>query len=298
MNYTISTFNGYQQSQHLHNQTGWVTKLRLLNLHISRRADQSPFILPSFLCGPVAPQLLDNSRTLSVPMLSNSTSDEVKVILPIQSKLELSVVDSIQPKEDYPTSAHQAQPPAPIQQVVRVNSKQYYRILRRREMRQKQEKEGRLPTKRQKYMNESRHLLVVIQKEGSGGRFVENEPQELSTISSTVKQEKCHQPKSFLTGRITPTAASSLTLAVEHSQQPKQKLSDDSMHSTSSSSRSNHLIEQAHQEQPGYANHTVSTFDVARHPENQNHQTGMDGPMGEQKIGDDAINMEDEGPRE
>ncbi|VDO92549.1 unnamed protein product [Heligmosomoides polygyrus] len=54
---------------------------------------------------------------------------------------------------------------------VYVNPRQYHRILKRRAARQKMEAEGRLPTKRQKYLHESRHLHALARVRSSGGKF-------------------------------------------------------------------------------------------------------------------------------
>uniref|UniRef100_A0A1I7T0D1 Nuclear transcription factor Y subunit n=2 Tax=Caenorhabditis tropicalis TaxID=1561998 RepID=A0A1I7T0D1_9PELO len=263
-------------------------------------------------------------RTLLVPMPINATEDDVKAMLPKELEFDPSTFRLNRPKEELPTLAYpdgstpnfemassndveeegedeeeeeekqQVQPQAPTRPPILVNPKQYQRIMKRREMRQKLEAEGRLPAERQKYLHESRHLHALNRKRGIDGRF-DNSKHEIedSAITTTIKKEKRARRPRYVPQEYTPIAAAPFQLDIPYTQEPQHLMMDESMPSTSSCSYSNHLMEQPHQEQPDYMNHTISTFNDYHQPQYQYHQTGMDDSMEYQEMIDSGIDMGD-----
>ncbi|EFP12899.1 CRE-NFYA-1 protein [Caenorhabditis remanei] len=130
-------------------------------------------------------------RTLLVPMPMNATEEDVKAMLPPDLDVDPSLFLCDRPRSELPTLAYpdgttpnfEAANEEPEEEEeeeeqyehgirpILVNPKQYQRILRRREMRQRLEASGRLPLLRQKYLHESRHRHALNRKRGIDGRF-------------------------------------------------------------------------------------------------------------------------------
>ncbi|PIC19933.1 hypothetical protein B9Z55_025296 [Caenorhabditis nigoni] len=142
-------------------------------------------------------------RTLLVPMPINATEQDVREMLPSTlnvdpeelartfradtSKAEITTLslpgggmptietaDDDDPQEEYAPEYEESgdyDEEADEYSPILVNPKQYHRIVRRREMRQRLEASGRLPLSRQKYLHESRHRHALNRKRGIDGRF-------------------------------------------------------------------------------------------------------------------------------
>lgn len=106
----------------------------------------------------------DQIRTILVPMDENATQEDVDNILPklLGADPSLVTIDTTPATQD--DVADYVQPTL-------VNPRQYERIMKRRETRDRLEAQGRLPVKRQKYLYESRHAHAVNRGRSMGGRF-------------------------------------------------------------------------------------------------------------------------------
>ncbi|GMT05730.1 hypothetical protein PENTCL1PPCAC_27904, partial [Pristionchus entomophagus] len=77
--------------------------------------------------------------------------------------------------------------PPPTADTTYVNSKQFHRIMRRREARARLEASGRVPKNRSKYLHESRHRHACNRVRGEGGKFnkVQKGKEEMNTSGNT-----------------------------------------------------------------------------------------------------------------
>lgn len=159
---------------------------------------------------------------LLLPMSFNSTEDDSKKTLPKLLHVESSMmnnwsqqaVQEVESAEEYEEVDGEEKPRAPIL----VNPKQFRGIMRRREMRQKLEDDGRIPRTRSKYLHESRHRHALNRKRNTDGKFegdaeevddeeVEDEAETDETaVTSTVPTVQYVAPTQY-TQRYAPIAA-------------------------------------------------------------------------------------------
>uniref|UniRef100_T1JAG8 Nuclear transcription factor Y subunit n=1 Tax=Strigamia maritima TaxID=126957 RepID=T1JAG8_STRMM len=124
----------------------------------------------------------DAAPDISMPIAEEHCSPElaIPVVEPIpvvaQSLPKLPIRN---PSRPIPAVVAQSLPKLPIPNPSRrpddppvyVNAKQYYRILKRREARDKLIAQGRIPLFRKKYLHESRHAHAVKRNRSQTGRF-------------------------------------------------------------------------------------------------------------------------------
>ncbi|CAJ0582867.1 unnamed protein product, partial [Mesorhabditis spiculigera] len=126
---------------------------------------------------------------------------------------------------EYPTEEYVAQTSTAPQvyagedeggeQVMYVNPRQYDRIIKRREMRCRLEKAGRIPpigAKRQEYLHESRHRHALNRTRSDGGRFYQ--------LSGETNRKRNNEKKTNVTNTENPAQPGYVTMdAAEYTQQ-------------------------------------------------------------------------------
>lgn len=182
-----------------------------------------------------------SKRVLLIPMPSMATLNDVKNLLSESLNVDPSTLDLSQIKEKLPTDfepqyeeeeeseeeseeEYEEEIKEEVTEVDRkpilVNPKQFRRIIRRREMRQKLEDEGKIPARRAKYLHESRHRHALTRKRNTDGKFEgdieviedeelddEEEEDDESAVSSTVTSMSYSAPVQYVTQRFAPIAA-------------------------------------------------------------------------------------------
>ncbi|CCA65672.1 Nuclear transcription factor Y subunit nfya-2 [Caenorhabditis elegans] len=136
------------------------------------------------------------SRTVLIPMSNDSTEDDVRSALP-QSVLESINQHQNQLRQGNAQAVHyyqKHQNPISHEKPIMVNPRQYKRIIKRREMRQKMEDSGRLPLERQKYMHESRRQHA-LKRRRTGGRFDANAEAAAASSEPSISSAAPSPPK-------------------------------------------------------------------------------------------------------